>query len=53
MDARKAVSGDMEKIKEKFLQSHFFEDDNEGFLEDVEIRLTNKMQGSDSTKREY
>ena len=53
MEARKAVSGDMENIKEKFLQSHLLQDDHKGFLEDVEITLTNKMQGSDSTKREY
>ena len=43
MEARKAVSGDMENIKEKFLQSHLLQDDHKGFLEDVEITLTNKM----------
>ena len=53
MEARKAENSNMENAKQKFLQSHFLQDDHKGFLEDVEIRLTDKMQGFDSTKREY
>ena len=43
----------MENAKQKFLQSHFLQDDHKGFLEDVEVRLTDKTQGCDPTKREY
>ena len=39
MEARKAENGDMENVKQKFLQSHFLKDDHKGFLEDVEVRL--------------
>ena len=53
MEARKAENGDMENVKQKFLQSHFLQDDHKGFLEDVEVRLIDKTQGSDPTKREY
>ena len=35
MEARKAENGDMESFKQKFLQSHFSQDDHKGFLEDV------------------
>ena len=41
------------KLLNKFLQSHFLQDDHKGFLEDVEVRLIDKAQGSDPTKREY
>ena len=47
MEARKAENGDMENVKQKFLQSHFLQDDRKGFLEDVEVRLIDKAQGSD------
>ena len=47
MEARKAENGDMENVKQKFLSSHFLQDDYKGFLEDVEVRLTDKTQGSD------
>ena len=53
MEARKAENGEMENVKQKFLQSHFLQDDQKGFLEDVEVRLINETQGSDPTKREY
>ena len=43
----------MENVKRKFLQIHFLQQDNKGFLKDVEIRLIDKTQGSDSTKREF
>ena len=53
MEARKVENGDMENVKQKLLQSHFWQDDHKGFLEDVEVRLIDKTQGSDPTKREY
>ena len=53
MEARKAENGDMENVKQKFLQSHFLQDDHKGFLEDVEVKLIDKTQGSNPTKREY
>ena len=53
MEARKAENGDMENVKQKFLQGHFLQDDHKGFLEDVEVRLIDKAQGSDPTMREY
>ena len=53
MEARRAENGDMENVKQKSLQSHFLQDDHEGFLEDVEVRLIDKVQGSDPTIREY
>ena len=37
MEARKAENGDMENLKQKFLQYHFLQDDRKGFLEDVEV----------------
>ena len=53
MEARKAENGDMENVKQKFLQRHFLQDDHKGFLEDVEVRLIDKAQVSDPTKGEY
>ena len=41
----------MENVKQMFLD--FLQDDHKGFLEDVEVRLIDKTQGSDPTKREY
>ena len=43
MEARKAENSNMENVKEKFLQSHFLQDDHKGFLEDVEVRLIDKV----------
>ena len=43
----------MENVKPKFLQSHFLQPDHKGFLKDVEVRLTDKTQRSDPTKREF
>ena len=49
MEARKAEKGDMENVKKKkFLQSHFLQDDHQGLLEDVEVRLIDKTQGSEA-----
>ena len=53
MEARKAENGDMENFKQKFLQYHFLQDDRKGFLEDVEVWLIDKTQGSNPTKRQY
>ena len=53
MEARKAEKGDMENVKQKFLQSHFLQEEHKGFLENFEVRLIDKTQGSDPIKREY
>ena len=53
MGARKAENGDMENVKQTFLKSHFLQDGHKGFLEDAEVRLIYKTQGSDPSKREY
>ena len=53
MEPRKSKNGDMENVKQKFLQSHFLQDDHKGFLEDVEVILIDKTQCSDPSKREY
>ena len=52
-EIRKAENNDMENVKQKFLRSHFLQDDHKGFLVDVEVRLIEKTQGSDTTRREY
>ena len=52
-EARKAESGNMEYVKQKFLQSHFLQPDHKGFLKDVEVRLIDETQGSHPTKREF
>ena len=36
-DVRKAESGNIENVKQKFLQSHFLHRDHQGFLKDVEV----------------
>ena len=43
----------MENVKQKFLQSYFLQRDHQGFLKDVEVRLIDKTQVSDPTKREF
>ena len=43
----------MENVKQTFLQSHFLQRDQQGFLKDVEVRLIDKTQASDPTKREF
>ena len=52
-DAWKAASDNIESCKQQFLQNHFLQDDNHGFLEDIEVTLVEKTQASDPTKREY
>ena len=42
MEAKKAENGDMENVKQEFLQSHFLQDDRKGFLEDVDVKLIDK-----------
>ena len=51
--SRKAESGNMENVKQKFVQSHFLQPDHKGFIKDVEVRLTDKTQGSDPTKQKF
>ena len=53
MEARKADNVNMENVKQTFLLSQFLQGDEKGFLEDVEVRLIDKVQGSDPAKREY
>ena len=43
----------MENVKQTFLQSHFLQHDHQDFLKDVEVRLIDKTQASDPTKREF
>ena len=43
----------MENVKQKFIRSHFLQPDRKGVHKDVEVRLIDKTQGSDSTKREF
>ena len=49
-DARKAESGNMKNVKQKFLKNHFLQRDHQGFLKDLEVRLIDKTQ-SYPTKR--
>ena len=53
MEARKAENSDIENVKQKSLQSYFLQDDHKSFLEDVEVRLIDKTQGSHPNKQEY
>ena len=52
-DVRKAESGDLEIVKQKFLQSHFLPRDHQGFLKYVEVQLIDKTQASNPTNREF
>ena len=52
-DVRKVESCDMENVKQTFLQSHLLQRDHQGFLKDVEVRLIDKTQASNPTKREF
>ena len=52
-DVKKAESGNIENVKQKFLQSCFLQRDHQGFPKDVEVRLIDQMQASDPTKREF
>ena len=53
MEPRESENGDMENVEQKFLQGHFLQDDDKGFLEDVEVILIDKTQDSDPSKRKY
>ena len=48
-----AWSSSLENVKQDFLHSHSLQDDHKGFMENIKVRLTDKTQGSDSTKQEY
>ena len=43
----------MKNVKQRFLQSNFLQPDHKGFLKDAEVRLIDKTQGFDLTKREF
>ena len=49
-DVRKVENSNMKNVKQKFFQSHFLQCDHQGFLKDIEVWLTDKMQASDLTK---
>ena len=53
MEVRKDENGNMENATQKFLRSHFLQDDHKRFLEDVVVGLIDKTQGSNPSKREY
>ena len=53
MEARKAENSDMENVNQNFLQSPLLQCDHNDFLEDLEVRLIDKAEGSDPTRREY
>ena len=42
----------MENVKQRFLQSHYLQPDYKVFLKNKEVRLIDKAQGPDPTKRE-
>ena len=48
-----AKRADWENVKKNFLQTDFLQDNQNGILEVVEVRLIYKSQGFDSNKREY
>ena len=52
-DVRKTESGDIENVKQKFLESHFLQRDHQGFLKDVKFRLIDKTQASDPFKSAF
>ena len=52
-DVRKPESSNKENVKQKLLRSHFLQNDHQGFLKDVEARMIDKTQCSDTTKREF
>ena len=52
-NVRKIESANMENVKQKLLQIFFSQGDRQGFLKDLEVRLTDKTHASNSTKREF
>ena len=50
---RNAESGNIKNVTQKFLQNHLLQPDHKDFLKDVEVRLIDKTQGFDLTKREF
>ena len=43
----------MENVKQQFLQIPFLQRDHQGFRKDVNVRLIDKTQASDPTKKEF
>ena len=52
-NVRKAESGDMENVKQKFFQIHFLQKDHQGFRKGVEVWLIDRTQVFDPTKRVF
>ena len=50
-DTRTAEVYNMGNVKQKFLGSHFSYSDHQGFLTDVDVRLTDKTHASDPIPR--
>ena len=53
MEARKAENSDTENVNQNFLQSSLLQCNHNDFLEDLGVRLIDKAEGSDPTRREY
>ena len=51
--ARKVESSNIKNLKLKFLQSNVIQLDHKGFLKDAKVRLIDKTQCSEPTKREF
>ena len=52
-DARKVENGNMENVKQTFLQSLFLQSNHQALLKDENIKLTDKTQTSHPTKWEF
>ena len=52
-DVRNVKGGNMENVKPIFFQRLLLQNDQQGFLENVEVRLTDKTQDSDTTQRGF
>ena len=50
-DSIKAASVNTESCQQQFLQNYFLRDTYHGFLENVEVKLIDKTQAFDPTKR--
>ena len=51
-DAKNLENGNMENVKQKYLENLFLQRDHQSFSEEEKVRLTDKMQVSDPTKKE-
>ena len=46
-------NGNMENVRQTFLENRFLQSDHQGFLEEEKVRLTDKMLASAPTKQEH